>query len=200
LEVTQLKQIQNYVQERLPLLPWFIIPIYIFFLGHGETLRYDFIFLYNLLLGIIFFRIFDDYFCWNYHLVNSKFEYLTFGKKFLLIFMSMLGLLYISSNFFILPMNLAVLILGFIFLNTVFYIGLKQFRAIVFIQLLKYPLLFFVVSLMTKDSSIIWSLLGSLCFIAHGIFKDALGKQNTIITLSLFSLPILVKYTLRYLV
>lgn len=113
--------------------------------------------------------------------------------------MSMLGLLYFSSNFFILPMNLAVLIIGFIFLNTVFYIGLKQFRAIVFIQLLKYPLLFFVVGLVTKDS-FIWGLLGSVCFIGHGVLKDGYGKQNTIITLSLFSLPILVKYTLRYMV
>ena len=200
METNQLKQIQKYVQERLPLIPWFIIPIYIFLLAHGEIARYNFGVLYCVLLGIIFFRIFDDYFSWNYHLVNSKFEYLTFGKSFLLIFLLMLGLLFTSSCFFILPINIALLIIAFIFLNFVFYMGLKHFKAVVFIQLLKYPVLFFAVSLMTEEANPLWSIWGSICFIAHGVFKDGFGKQNTIITISLFSLPVIIKYTLRYLV
>jgi hypothetical protein len=133
-------------------------------------------------------------------LVNSKFEFLTFGKSFLLIFQAMLGLLFMSSCFFIFPINMALLMAGFLFLNIVFYLGIKHYKPVVFIQLLKYPIFFFIVSIMTKEENFIWGLLGSICFIGHGVLKDGFGKQNTIITLSLFSVPILVKYTLRYLV
>ena len=113
-----------YIKERITFMPWGILPLVLFILGHGPG-SYNFIILYNLLWGVFFFRVFDDYFCFDYDLSFKKSPYLLKGKQYIVKLMCVFGFLYLSSQIMIHSMNDTILVFAVIFLSLLLYIFLE---------------------------------------------------------------------------
>ena len=193
--------IQIYVRERLSFFPWFIIPLYIFFLAHGPLETFNLKLLYPLLMAIIFFRTLDDIFCWDFDQRMKKSSlYLTLPRLNVVILCLISGFLYLSGFYFVSDIAVATLNIFFVFFNISLYFILKKTKLIIYVSMLKYLFLFLLVMQLTSETNPIWGMVGSLLFIFREILEEQFKIKNLIITTNLFLIPLLIKYTLRYLV
>jgi hypothetical protein len=186
-----------YIKERITFMPWGILPLVLFILGHGPG-SYNFIILYNLLWGVFFFRVFDDYFCFDYDLSFKKSPYLLKGKQYIVKLMCVFGFLYLSSQIMIHSMNDTILVFAVIFLSLLLYIFLKVKKWIVLVSLLKYPLLLFITANYSGETNFVWIYLGSFFFIGREIVEEFFGKRNKQFEVIFILLIISTKLILRF--
>lgn len=193
-----LKLSQIYFRERISWFPWGVLPFYIFFLSHGRTEHFHFILLLNIFFGLLFFRVFDDFFCRTYDIQQEKpHTYLKTGSQGLTFLILFFGTLFFSSTLFLVPIQISLFIFGFVIAHLFLYKLLETNPKIVYISLLKYPLFFFLVALTTQETNFIWPILGSLFFIFREILEESLKKRNKMIEILLFLSLLLSKYLLR---
>ena len=60
-----------YLRERFNLFPWLAMPVVLFFIGHGPV-GFRCTLLLSLVFAVFFFRVFDDYFCYDYDRKTKK--------------------------------------------------------------------------------------------------------------------------------
>ncbi len=184
------------MKERINFIPWLIMPVLLFILGHSHA-KYNYILMYNLLWGILFFRVFDDVFCWKFDLLNKKHNYQSRQKKDLFLLVGLFGFLYVSSLILIYPLKIILLNLGTIGFSAGMYVALKTNRLILLISILKYPLLLYMVALSSREESLVWVFLVSLFFVFREIAEEYFKKRNKNIEYILIVLMLGTKLFLR---
>ncbi len=185
-----------YIKERITFIPWGILPVLLFLIGHGNT-QYHFILLYNLLWGIFFFRVFDDYFCFDYDKENKQRPYLENGKKPLLILMFVFGILFLSSSILMYEVIASIILFGVLFLSVFLYLLLKNKKEIILVSMLKYPLLLWLVAFYSNEQSMLWIICGSLFFIVREVIEEFYHQRNRQIEMILMFLLIGSKILVR---
>ncbi|PCJ55424.1 MAG: hypothetical protein COA79_20690 [Planctomycetota bacterium] len=189
----------NYLKERFSLFPWFILPFYIFFVGHAKTEQYSFILLGLLFTGILFFRLFDDYFCWDFDQFKQKnSDYLQISKSFYVAPLVFLASIFIIFNVFILNQLLNSLIISCIILSMALYKILKHHNKIIYISLFKYPVLLVLVAIYTNEINFSWVVLASILFFAREILEEEFLLKNRVLEIIPFLLLILAKVTFTF--
>jgi hypothetical protein len=196
--------IVSYIKDRITFLPWGIMPLILFFIGHG-AIKFQYILLYNLLWGIFFFRTFDDYFCFDYDLSVKDSPYLRRGKLPLIKLIVIFGFLFLSSLFLIFKVKLILLVLFIILFSVLMYFILKKSKFITLISLLKYPMFLYMITDYTavaqNQASVtdeVWIIIGSLFFIVREILDEFYNKRNIQVEILLIGLLIGTNLMLRF--
>lgn len=188
--------INLYMKERITFMPWLIIPAILFILGHSSA-TYNFILLYNLLWAIFFFRVFDDFFCWDYDLINKEHNYQQRPRRDLLILVALFGFLFLSSLLLIYPLKILLLNFGCLLISILLYLLLRRSRGILFISLIKYPVFLYMVASITAESNFLWVIIGSSFFILREVIEEFFHKRNKNIEYILIGLMLGLKLLMR---
>lgn len=189
--------IQIYVKERLTFFPWFIIPVVIFYLGHGSA-KFSYPLLYLLLFAVLFFRVFDDYFCFTFDRIKRKeHHHLKQSPSNLLYLVLTLGILFLTGLTLMNP-QLGLVFLLFIGIHIPFYLILKKMHFIVYVSLLKYPMLFMLTFVMSGGGNPLWAILGTLFFVLREIFEENFKIRHALIETLIPIILIISKYYERF--
>lgn len=196
--LSQSDPIVSYIKERIPFYPWGFLPVLIFIIGHGQS-TYNFIALYNLLWGVFFFRVFDDYLCFK--LSAKELEKRALNQitepafKLSLVF----GFLYLSSQILIHSMSDTIVVFLTIFVSILGYFSLRNLIYVQLVSTLKYPLLLYVTASFSGESNFSWVFIASTFFIIRDIQEKLFSRRNVQVEYILMSLLIGLKFLLRIL-
>jgi hypothetical protein len=186
-----------YIKERITFVPWGILPLILFIIGHGPG-PFNFIVLYNLLWGVFFFRVFDDYFCFDYESRIHSAPYLLKGKQYIIKLMCIFGFLYLSSQILIHNINDTILVFLVTFISLILYFFLSKKKWVGLVSVLSFPVLLFVTARFSQETSLVWVFLGSMFFLVRGIAEKVYGRKNIQMEVLFLFVLISSKLILRY--
>jgi hypothetical protein len=189
---------KSYLKERISFFPWFFIPAVLFFLGHSNTVSFNYILGYSLIWGVFFFRILEDLFSWNYNKEHLNLNYTRSHKTYLIAPMLVCFFLFTSSALMIYPVILNLYIFGVLFLSIISYLALRNSSLIKYICLLMYPLLMYLVSSITDNGNLLWVIIGTIFFTGKYVAKNHFNKINPYMEIAILTSFFVSKYVLNF--
>jgi hypothetical protein len=197
---SSLQTIFLYRKQRLSFIPWFIIPFVLFFLGHGANAGNDFS--YSIFpvvfVGIIFFRIFDDMFCYRYDTsLGKQHDYLINSREPIIFFGALLGAIFLYLLMFLTGLDTSLFGMVFIIVSFSFYHLFSMNKKIVFVSLLKYPFLLLVINNATLGANYFWVLIGTAFFTLREVLEENYGIRNKIVEITLIIILLTIKYSIQ---
>lgn len=189
-----------YRKQRLSFMPWFIIPIILFYLGHGPIMNNGFAYsIFSVVfVGIIFFRIFDDMFCYRYDkFLGKRHDYLINSRGPVIFFGALLGGLFLSLLVFFAGINTGLFGLFFVLINLIFYKFLLMNRLVVFVSLLKYPFLLIIIGNVTLETNFFWVVMGTMYFVGREVLEEIYNIRSKKIEVILMLLLLTIKYSIQ---
>jgi len=188
----------NYSRERLIKITWFVLPLSLFIIGHGPD-DFNFLLCLNLFLAIFFFRVTDDYFCFDYDKKQKDRKYLSRDKKDVLFLALVYGVFYLVTLKMFYQQKEVLFIYSQLIISTFLYIILRENKSVVLVSILKYPILLYILATQTGETNYVWVMSLTLFFIVREYSEEFLNKRNVKIELFIISLIIGMKLYMRYL-
>lgn len=181
-----LDKISLYQKERFSWVMHLVLPLFLMILGSQTPTASLFVWTW---FGILFFRVFDDLFCFELDVrMGKKHQYLKEGTKPLVIYTGILWFLYLSGTLiFTKNMPITMLTSLFIIMHIPFYLLLRRNYHIQVLSLLKYPFMLFALGYMTGAQTWTWAILGSTFLIARELIELYRHKRNQAIEMFIFA-------------
>lgn len=198
LERSSFQKVQAYMQERMRFYPWFVLPFVLLLLGQGSApLSWSLI--YPLLMGLLFFRAFDDVFCFSYdRKTKGATGYLQGSVKDIYPILLMLWPMFLSSVLIITSsLEMTAFCSFLILIHIPTYLFLRDKKAIQLVSLIKYPIFLFWIHFETGGGQWLWPLLASAFFITRELWELVHKQRSQTAELFIIVGMIVTKLSLR---
>jgi hypothetical protein len=186
-----------YLEERVPVFPWFFIPLILFFLVVEPKGSQPYVLIYNLLWGVYFFRILNDFIAWDYNKSVGA-EYTRVHPTYLFPLLLICFLLFFSSAVFIYPIYQNLVICSLLVSSILSLILLKKSSYSQHVILLMYPVFLYLIAEKAQVASYLWVYIGSAFYIVRDLLKIQFKKHNPYMEYVVLGSFFVSKYVLNF--
>ncbi len=184
-------------KERILTGPWMVMPVALFVLGHGPD-AYQVSMIPALYAATVFFRAFDDFFCFAYDQSHRTSDYQQYGKRPLLILALPSGLIYLCTLPYLFTIESLRLNVLLILVSCGLYLMLEGSKFITLVSLTKYPVILYVIGLPTGESNWLGVIIASLFFVGREVLEEFFNVRNKKIEVGFVLLLVNAKLISRY--
>jgi hypothetical protein len=194
---SQLTPYGTWWKERLWKAPWIGMPFALFILGHGPD-AYRLAMLPMLCVAVVFFRAFDDYFCFAYDQEHSSRSGQSHGSRAPLLWSLAAGLLYLGSLPWLVSVDALTVNALLVFGSVGLYVALRKSKLITLVSLAKYPVLLWSVGDSSSESGWYVVIATSLLLLIREVLEEFCSLRSMKAEALLALLLITVKLLMRY--
>lgn len=170
--MSMIMALNNYINSRFNFSILLILPLIMtFFSIEKLSITLVSTFIYSILF-IICFRFFDDFMCINYDKKNKEDREYYHHPLFFKVVLSFLALLLIPTTFYLRGYDGSFYLCALILTSSILYLFFRNSKFILFISLLKYPILISINSLYNTEKTIVWPIIIFLLFILKELIDE----------------------------